>query len=287
MSQSDDPLATARPGGAAYQMYLDMVNVGRKVPTMNAVSPQKTIDQSTPTRYAVVQVLTTGTILCAGQIIPLLAGFNYFTNTKKLRSSLNRLNLRGLVEKTKRWERKHGASGWRLTALGSTYALAACGHHATNGKGITHLAKGSGGTTKRSKGSAGRTSSMCIDPNKPTFTKAVTEVVAELVAKQASFSAYDVTKALREKVNTGTFTIDPQETGTVFVGGKGVPKIEHEAVKGVVTECFHANEMPGYDRDHNGSYFEYKPVAAAPDPAAPPTPPPITGGGSYDGTPTL
>jgi Fe2+ or Zn2+ uptake regulation protein len=294
----DDPLATARPGGSAYQIYLDMLNVGRRTTTMTATTTTKTIDPSTPTRYAVVQVLTTGARLTSGEIIPLLRDFGYGTTTTKLRGSLNRLARKNLVEKIKRYERKHGASGWSLTADGATFAIAAGGHHVTNGRGNTHLAKGSGGTRKSSKGSSGRTSSMCnVDPSKPILNGAVRLTIAEFIQQKKAFSAYDITKALREKMlstdpvqNT---IVDPKETGTVYVQGKAVPKIEHEAVREVVLECFTANELTGYDRIHNGRYFEYKPAlvpftASVPDPNTPPDPAtPATSGGSYDGTPTL
>jgi hypothetical protein len=295
----DQVLDTARPGGKAYQIYLDMLNVGRRTRTMTATATTKTIDPSTPTRYAVVQVLTTGAKLTPGEIIPLLRDFGYTTDTVRLRCSLNRLARKNLVEKTRRYERKHGASGWNLTADGATFAIAASGHHATNGKGSTHLAKGSGGTTNSSKGSSGRTNSMCsVDPNKPIFNGAVRLTIAEFIQKQQGFSAYDITKALREKMlstdPTQNTIVDPKETGTVYVQGKAVPKIEHEAVREVVLECFTANELTGYDRIHNGRYFEYKPAAAAPstpDPSTPPDPAtpatPATSGSSYDGSPTL
>lgn len=294
----DDPLATALPGGRAYQMFHDMLNVGRHTRTMTVTCTGKKIDPSTPTRYAVVQVLTTHAKLTSGDIIPLLRDFGYHTSTSKLRGSLNRLARKGLVEKTRRYDRKHGASGWHLTAAGSPFAIAASGHHTTNGKGTTHLAKGSGGTQKSSKGSSGRTSSMCnVDPNKPIFNGAVRLTIAEFVQKKQGFSAYDITKALREKVLSAdpvqNMIVDPKETGTVHVQGKAVPKIEHEAVREVVLECFTTNEMAGYDRIHNGRYFEYKPTLAplttsVPDPGTPPDPaPPATSGGSYDGSPTL
>lgn len=288
----DDPLTTAKPGGAAYQIYLDLVNVGRRHSGMQAsVNNTKQIHQSTQTRFAVVQVLSSSTILTVGDIIPLLVGFGYHTSTSRLRGSLNRLARCGLVEKTKRYERKHGASGWNLTADGATFAISACGHHA-KGKSSTHLAKGSGGTQKSSKGSSGRTSSMCnVDPSKPTLTSAVKFIIAGMLSAGEHFSAYDVTKKAR--VEVANLKIDPTEVGTVHVGGVDVPKIEHDAVKEIVVETFQAGEMTGYDRIHNGRYFEYKPAlvpftASVPDPSTPPDPAPAAPtGGSYDGSPTL
>lgn len=243
------------------------------------------IDAGMPTGRAVARILTTGSWMTGHGVVLFLSKEGYITTPSKVRGALGRLWRRGLVEKQHLLDR-YGSNEWRVTVTGIEFAAEPWPRPKQS---RTRRSKGSGGTRTSSKGSSGRTGSMCIDPSKPSFTKAVTDVVAEFVAKKQTFSAYDVTKALREKVNTGTFTIDPQETGTVHVGGKGVPRIDHEEVKGVVTECFHASEMPGYDRDHNGQYFEYKPTTlpldpapVAPDPATPPT-----SSTPYDGTPTL
>jgi hypothetical protein len=100
---------------------------------------------------------------------------------------------------------------------------------------------------------------MCIPTNMPTFVQATKDLVAEFVASERTFSAYDVTTTLRERANTGKVTIDAAETGTVYVGGNNVPKVEHETVKGIVHDLHHGGEMSGYARTHNGSYWQYAP----------------------------
>ena len=84
-----------------------------------------------------------------------------------------------------------------------------------------------------------------------TFNDTVQKVVEEFLAAKKSFSAYDITKELRNTI--GKYNLDPAETGTVVVGGVAVPRIDHEAVKAVV----HNLAMPGYTRVHNGTYWEY------------------------------
>jgi DNA-binding MarR family transcriptional regulator len=147
-----------------------------------------------------------------------------------------------------------------------------------------------------------RNRSMCL-PNKPTLVKAVTDLVNEKVAAQATFSAYDITKVLRERVlelaekvaANGAIIldsisdIDPKETSTVYVKGKSVPKIEHDDVKEVISHLFNTGALSGYDRNFNGTYMEYVKQAAVADPAPDPTSPPLPtpGSGTYDGSSTI
>ena len=128
---------------------------------------------------------------------------------------------------------------------------------------------------------------MCTPTDKPTLVAAVDAVVQSFVASQSRFSAHEITKALRESVNGGVVVVDPLETGTVHVAGKDVPKIEHEAVKGIVHDLFQASKMDGYARSHTGEFWEYS-VA----PPAPIDPDPIASGSGvsgdpYDGSPLL
>ncbi len=98
---------------------------------------------------------------------------------------------------------------------------------------------------------------MCRPDNMPTLCNEVEISVEALVMAKTKFSAYDVTKDLRSKVADGTVSIDITETGTVHVGGKDVAKIDHDIIKECVHDIFNSDEMDGYDRSHNGSYFEY------------------------------
>jgi hypothetical protein len=142
---------------------------------------------------------------------------------------------------------------------------------------------------KSSKGSLGGTT-MCIDLNKPTLNSAIEEVVKELITKKEKFSGHDVTKRLRDDLLLGGDPIiDDRETGVVFVKGKLVPKIEHDYVRDVVHELFHQGKMSGYDRTHNGQYWEYV-ESDTKDTSDDPLPDISTNGtndDSYDGNPTI
>lgn len=141
---------------------------------------------------------------------------------------------------------------------------------------------------------------MCLSATvaaKASLIEAVGDVVTkEFIPAQKKFSAYDVTKRMRELVSQPTTTVSPAETGTVNVKGKAVPKILHEDVREIVHELFNQGLMTGYDRAHVGQYFEYDLVAniaAAQTPAAQPVtttsvPTPAgQDGGSYDGSSTI
>ena len=109
-----------------------------------------------------------------------------------------------------------------------------------------------------------RSSSMCL-PNKPTLVKAVTEVVNEKISKHSAFSAHDITKILRGKVAdpNNKVDIDIAETGNVFVKGVAVIRIAHEDVREVVNHLYNTSAMPGYTREFNGTYLEFKPLAVS------------------------
>ena len=105
---------------------------------------------------------------------------------------------------------------------------------------------------------------MCRPDNMPTLCKAIDDHVAKRIAAKEEFSAFDITKALREEVNGGSSTIDSSETDTVYVGGKSVAKIDHEIVKEAVHDLYKRDEMTGYDRSFNGSHFIYAESADEP-----------------------
>lgn len=130
---------------------------------------------------------------------------------------------------------------------------------------------------------------MCRPDNMPTLCQAIDRTVGMMVGTKTRFSAYDITKSIRSEISDGIDTgIDPTETGTVKVDGKDVPKIDHEVVKEAVHDIFHRGEMTGYDRTHNGQYWEYH--EAIDDDSGDAIDDGSNGvpdGGSYDGTPTL
>ena len=128
---------------------------------------------------------------------------------------------------------------------------------------------------------------MCRPDNMPTLCKAIDDQVAVLINDEKEFSAFDVTKTLRDKVTT--LGIDTAETGTVHVSGMDVAKIDHELVKEVVHDLFQRGEMKDYDRSHNGSHWVYAkandPVDDSDDDGGIPL---VTDSDdSYDGSPTL
>lgn len=154
--------------------------------------------------------------------------------------------------------------------------------------------------------------SMCLSTSvaaKPSLIVEVAHLVqAEFVSAQKKFTAYDVTKRLRELLtSSATTTINPAETGTVFVQGKPVPKITHDDVREIIHELFATGGWAGYGRVHTGQYFEYDTLAnigaqaqtiavpavvvpTAPavttDPTATVTVPAVSGS-SYDGSSTI
>jgi hypothetical protein len=110
-----------------------------------------------------------------------------------------------------------------------------------------------------SKGSSRSKYIMCRPDNMPTLCKEIEIAVETLVGNKTKFSAFDVTKHLRSRVSDEIAVIDTAETGTVYVGGKSVAKIDHEVVKEAVHDIFSCGEMGDeYTRTHTGSYWEYE-----------------------------
>jgi hypothetical protein len=103
----------------------------------------------------------------------------------------------------------------------------------------------------------------------PTLNKAVEGTVANLIADKKTFSAHDVTQAIRKESNLGNYHIDSAETGTIYVHGGAVPQIKHSLVRECVHDIFNCGSMPGYERSFNGQYMEYReevaPVVSASD----------------------
>lgn len=164
---------------------------------------------------------------------------------------------------------------------------------------------------------------MCAPANKSSLIKAVGDLlVNEFVTSGKKFSAYDITKRLREMVleeaqkqadqmsklppgyrQTFTVLLDLNEQGTVHVQGLKVAKVEHEDVKAIVHDIFNAGGMPSLSRrrDATDIFWEYDPTSSLlglpvveDDPPAvtgsTTDPDPISGGtmsSTYDGTSTI
>lgn len=90
---------------------------------------------------------------------------------------------------------------------------------------------------------------------------AVSTVVADFVKDNKPFSAWDITQALRERVNAGLITVDVGDT--VHVNGKVVARIVHDDVKQLVHDMFAARQFPAYSSAWNGKYWEYNPITVA------------------------
>ncbi len=161
---------------------------------------------------------------------------------------------------------------------------------------------------------------MCAPANKPSLINAVGDLlVNEFVTSGKKFSAYDVTKRLRqlelERAKNATknmplpfnFSVPPvdrAETGETYVAGYKVPKIEHEDVRAIVHDIYNAGGMPNLGRIQVSNYWEYDvkanidalvaasqaiPVMVVPLPTSSPDPDPTDGtsGSSYDGSSTI
>ena len=161
---------------------------------------------------------------------------------------------------------------------------------------------------------------MCSPTDKPSLIKAVGDLlVNEFVTAGKKFSAYDVTKRLRnielERAKNATRNmplpmpslspIDRAETGSVYVVGYKIPKIEHEDVRNIVHDIYNAGGMPNLGRIQVSNYWEYDVkanidalIAASqatpgPVPVVPltPSPDPVpdngVSGSSYDGSSTV
>ena len=85
---------------------------------MTTVPNSKTVDQKTPTRMAVIQVLTTSAWITGAEAVKLLEQFGYKSSTSKLRGSLSRMRRKGYVEGQKRLGDRYGRREWKLTVVG-------------------------------------------------------------------------------------------------------------------------------------------------------------------------
>jgi hypothetical protein len=84
------------------------------------------------------------------------------------------------------------------------------------------------------------------------------------------FTAHDVTRALREKVNTGKLSLSDRSPKEV--DGKSTYNIEHSEVKALFTELYDAGSFPNLGRRHTGVFYVYSdsaPVSQATTASAP------------------
>jgi len=102
--------------------------------------------------------------------------------------------------------------------------------------------------------------SVSMNSSKPSLVNAVRDIVInEMLNAGTSFSAFDVTLKLRDKVKVDPSIVDTGEVGTVWHLGKKIPKINHEDVRVIVHELFDSGTVSGWDRVFNGSYIKYEP----------------------------
>lgn len=124
----------------------------------------------------------------------------------------------------------------------------------------------------------------------------VDTIITEWVGAGRRFSAHEVTKELRNRANSGALQIDPGISGTISIGGKDVTKIEHNLVKEATHRAMLSGKFDSYDREHDGTHFEYFPVSTSPalvdktNPSGDQTQPDqaaLATGNDYDGSSTL
>lgn len=206
---------------------------------------------------------------------------------ESLPAYLTASNVQGLYKSQKIPGDRHGRNQWALESLDTTGWDNAAPIAARSRKTKTSL-NATGrlsysnpllSTNPRSANSCSYKglTLMCAPANKPSLIKAVGDLlVNEFVTSGKKFSAFDITKRLRDivlaeakdheaqmaKLPPGTrqtfaILLEPQEQGTIFVQGLEVCKVEHDDVKAIVHDIFNAGGMPGLGRIHTQGYWEY------------------------------
>ena len=273
----DDQLDPAK----AWQSFYDLVNVGRRSGAMFRDPDSPVIfDPRIKTKNALVQVLTTGKGIMTKEVDRLLRQHGLVRHRSTIRTGLRRLVAFGFATASKANKDRYNRKEWRLTQRGATYAL-------QSGIGNTVLPKPTPSTPTNTT----RSKTMCIDPNRPTFNAAVETAVGGLISAKKVFSAYDVTKLVREMTGQDPTLIKDAGQAECYVGGQQVANITHEDVKNVVHDLFHQGKMAGYDRTHDGKFWVYVEAVVPADQTPIPDPgtstPPAADGSSYDGNPAL
>lgn len=90
--------------------------------------------------------------------------------------------------------------------------------------------------------------------NYATLQDLVNEVIEEKIANNEDFSAYDITKKIRELCNTGDIKID--DLDTIILGGKDTYWIDHNTVRTYVRGFDIGSN--GYISEFNGTFTVYK-----------------------------
>ena len=116
---------------------------------------------------------------------------------------------------------------------------------------------------------------------KLTFATAVLDTLCDFTTLGQDFSAYDVTRSLRQKVNNGEITV-LDGTPTTFKGRTttSIPHYTTQASNGdkivgvqeIVHDIFKQNDMTGYTAQDTGNYILYVCDTPAPVVAAPVSP---------------
>lgn len=262
----------------AYATYLELLNGSRPVKRMT-LDLNNPLDPEMQTRYALLNVLTTGAELTVEDIKEALERMGCLKTRSSIASSLRRLKNSQAVVGRHTPRRRHGGlcKTWKLTQSGAQLPK------------NPPVSTPKNTTTKSSKQSSARIANMCIDATKPTMNKAIEDVIASFVKDGKAFSAYDITGELRRQAASGQSNIDPKETAPRTVAGVSTLDISHDYVRDAVHELYHLKQIPGYGRSHTGMFWQYHPLAAPS--TLPSTPADSTdtdpNGSSYDGTPTL
>jgi hypothetical protein len=89
--------------------------------------------------------------------------------------------------------------------------------------------------------------------------KLYTAIINE-IREQKKFSAHQITKALREKVNTGVIVLDDCPTVDQNVV-EPYTEVSHEVVKTTITEIYD-NQILSLKRERTGAFFVYELVDA-------------------------
>jgi len=111
------------------------------------------------------------------------------------------------------------------------------------------------------------------------FKSFVKLVIDDFITNQITFSVHDVTKEVRNRVNVDPNVITDKQLTDVPSGQTIIKTILvcHNEVRDIVYSFLPEIDMLGYVREHNGSYWEFKPAnTTVPTPT-------IANNGAYNG----
>ena len=111
------------------------------------------------------------------------------------------------------------------------------------------------------------------------FKSFVKLVVDDFIKNQTTFSVHDVTKEVRSRVNADPNAITDKQLADVPSGQTIIKTIlvDHNEVRDIIYSFLPEIDMLGYVREHNGSYWEFKPAnTTVPTPT-------IANSGAYNG----